>query len=76
MLVLSRHKEERIRITVPPSDKEQVIDILVVDIRDITIRLGLTADRSIAINRLEVEQRIRAGVPVTTPQPVQLWKAE
>jgi sRNA-binding carbon storage regulator CsrA len=73
VLVLSRHKEERIRITVPPSDKEQVIDITIVDIRETTTRIGLTADRSIAINRLEVEQRIHAGVPVTTPQPVRVW---
>ena len=73
MLILARHKEQRIRITVPPSNKEQVIDITVVDIRETTTRLGLTADRSIEINRLEVEHRIHAGVPVTTPQPVRIW---
>lgn len=75
MLVLSRCKDQRIRITVPPSLEPQVIEMLVVEIRGDKARLGFYADKSVAIHRLEVQQRIDAGVPVTTPKPVRPWES-
>lgn len=55
MLVLSRRREEKIIL----SNKMGVIaEILVVDIRGDTVRLGITADNSISIHREEIQEEI------------------
>lgn len=60
MLVLSRKRSEEIVITVPPSDKEQVISVVVVELRGDKARLGIKADPSaVRVHRLEVESAMR-----------------
>lgn len=52
MLVQSRQRDETIRITL---EDGRTIDVVVVEIRSgTTARLGVTADRSIRVDRLEV----------------------
>lgn len=59
MLVLSRHRDEDIVITVPPSVQPQEIVITTVDIRGDKARLGVTADRSVTVHRREVHDAIQ-----------------
>lgn len=58
MLVLSRQRDESVVIDVPPSDKVQRIVVTCVDIRGDKCRFGFSADKSIAIHRLEVREAI------------------
>ncbi len=58
MLVLSRKKNERIVITVPPSSVSQTIELNVRDIRGDKARLAFEADRSVVIHRHEVFEAI------------------
>ena len=51
MLVLSRRKDESIMIG-------EEVQIIIVDIRGDTIRLGITAPRSIPVHRKEVYEDI------------------
>jgi len=64
MLILARHKTETITITVPPSDKEQRIEITVVDFRRQNklprVRLGFEAAKAVRINRGEIQTAIDA----------------
>jgi carbon storage regulator len=53
MLVLSRRKDETIMI----GDE---IEITVVDVKGDTVRLGITAPRSVAVHRKEIYQAIQA----------------
>ena len=52
MLVLSRHRDESIVITLEDGRR---IDIQVVDILLGKVRLGVTADRSIIVHRDEIQ---------------------
>lgn len=60
MLVLSRRKEEKIIITVPPSSVEQKIEVVIVDVSgavdvmDRRVRLGFDADPEVEIWRKEI----------------------
>lgn len=74
MLVLTRCTEERIQIRVPPSKEEQTIDLLVVQIRPLTVRLGIQADKSIEILRQEVAERIAQEIEICEQSPVRLWQ--
>lgn len=75
MLVVTREVGQTIRITVPPSSVEQTIDVYLTEIRTTEkARIGIEADRSIAVHRLEVQQRIDAGVPIEKPNPVRPWQ--
>jgi len=64
MLILARHKTETITITVPPSDKEQRIEITAIDFRRQNklpaVRLGFIAEKVVRINRGEVQAKIDA----------------
>jgi carbon storage regulator len=51
MLVLSRHKDERIFI-----NGGEII-ITVIDLRDGKVRLGFEADRSVVIHREEIQTK-------------------
>ncbi len=53
MLVLSRHKDEIIMI----GDE---IEIVIVDIKGDTVRVGINAPRAIAVHRKEVYEAIKA----------------
>lgn len=57
MLVLSRRQNERIRIVVPPSTEETVIEVMLVKAssrNSTNTRLGFEADRDVIIHRSEV----------------------
>lgn len=58
MLVLSRHRDERVVITVPPSSQEQVVELVVIDVRGDKVRLGIQADEVVAVHRREVQDAI------------------
>jgi carbon storage regulator len=64
MLVLSRHRDERIIINGGTPDE---VVILLVDIRGDKARIGITAPRRISVNRAEIQEEIdrerRAGAP-------------
>lgn len=60
MLVLSRHRDEDIVITMPDGRR---IRVAVVEIRGDKVRLGFHADTDIQIHRSEVQAQIDAGVP-------------
>lgn len=51
MLILTQEAQSRTVITVPPSDKEQVIEVVTVRIGPRSARLGFAADRSVRIVR-------------------------
>jgi carbon storage regulator len=59
MLVLSRRKDEKIIITVPPSDKPTTVEVVLVDIRGNKSRIGINAPRQVAVNRDEVQEAIK-----------------
>jgi carbon storage regulator len=54
MLVLSRRKEQRIKIGVPGN----VITIVITDIRGESVRIGFDADKGTPIHREEVYNKI------------------
>ncbi len=55
MLVLSRKPNETIRLTIPENlPPGTVIEITAIDVRSNTVRLGLTAPRSVQIVRAEL----------------------
>lgn len=58
MLILSRKANEGITIKVPPSDKEQLIKLVVTKIRGDKTRIGISADRSVLVHRDEVQRVI------------------
>lgn len=57
ILVLSRQRNESVVITAP---RGKQIVVTVVEIRGDKVRLGFEADKSIEINRNEVQERIDA----------------
>lgn len=67
MLVLSRHRNESIRIN-------HDISIMVVDIRGDKVRLGVTAPREIPVHRDEVYHAIQRGDTTKRPRMEEgLW---
>lgn len=55
MLVLSRQRDEDVIITTKSGER---IIVTIVDIRGDKVRLGFTADESVAIHRREVQEAI------------------
>jgi carbon storage regulator CsrA len=62
MLVLSRKRHEVVVIG-GGDDFERLIKVTVLDIQGGIVKLGFDADADVAINRAEVQERIRAGLP-------------
>ena len=54
MLVLSRQKDESIVI-----GKEGAIEVVIVDVRGDTVRLGITAPKEIPVHRREIYDAIQ-----------------
>lgn len=54
MLVLTRRPHETVRIVVPPSHVEQVIDVTCVEVRVNSVRMGFDAAREILFSRTEL----------------------
>lgn len=54
MLVLSRKKSEAVVVTL--EDGRQIV-LKIVDIRGDKVRVGIEADRSIRVNRSEIESK-------------------
>jgi len=63
MLVLSRQRDEAVRITCPDGT---VVEVVVVDIRGDKVRLGFTAPRDYIVDREEVA-RAREAEAATPP---------
>lgn len=55
MLVLSRHRDEAIVVTLP--DRRR-LRIIVVDIRGDKVRIGIEADSDIPVHRAEIQSEI------------------
>lgn len=60
MLVLSRKCGEKVMIVVPPSDKEVVIEVTLVELRPDRARIGFEAPRSVSIHRQEIYDEMRS----------------
>lgn len=60
MLVLSRRREEKIIITVPPSLEQTRVEVMVVEIRGEKVRLGVQAGETTIIHRHQVQAAIDA----------------
>jgi carbon storage regulator len=63
MLVLSRMRDESIKIG-------DDIEVMIVDIRDDKVRLGITAPKSTPIHRKEIYELIRQKEQEASPQVV------
>ncbi len=61
LLVLSRKENEEIVMIVPPSDRPQVISVLVVGHQRNATRIGVRADKSIKVHRREILNKIARG---------------
>ena len=57
MLILTRRVGETTMITVPPSDKEQVITITVLGVKGNQVRTGTVANDDVGIDREEIYNR-------------------
>ena len=57
MLVLSRYRNQVVVITTEAGER---IEVTVAEIRGDKVRLGFTADKAIAVHRLEVQKAIEA----------------
>jgi carbon storage regulator len=64
MLVLSRMKDQVIVI----GEGAAEIRITLVDVRGDKCRIGISAPKSVRVDRLEVTDAIRAGKPAAQPQ--------
>lgn len=58
MLILARKKQESV-VVGGAGDAEQMLKVTVIDICGSTVRLGFEADKSVAVHRHEVWERIR-----------------
>lgn len=56
MLVLSRQRDEKIRIG-------HDIEVAIVDIRGDKVRIGVTAPKSVTVHRQEIYDAIQRGKP-------------
>lgn len=63
MLVLSRKRNEKVIISIPPSNGIQQIEVELVDIRGDKARIGFSAADTIAIHRKEVQEAINKTNP-------------
>jgi carbon storage regulator CsrA len=54
MLVLSRKRDEKLTLTVPPSDQPTIIEVTVVEVQKSKVRLGMQAPKEVAIARNEL----------------------
>lgn len=68
MLILTREKDEVVRIIVPPSAEPQVIDVMACEIGKGKARLGFAAHDSVKVHRLEVFHAIARGEVKTVPK--------
>jgi carbon storage regulator len=59
MLILARKRQESV-VVGGASSAEQMLKVTVIDITGSTVRLGFEADKSVAVHRHEVWERIRA----------------
>lgn len=57
MLCLSRMTGESIIVTVPPSDKEQIIEVMPKYLRGARVGIAIGAERHISILRKELKER-------------------
>ena len=57
MLILTRRVGETTMITVPPSDKEQVISVTVLGVKGNQVRTGTVASEEVSIDREEIYKR-------------------
>jgi carbon storage regulator len=57
MLILTRRVGETTYVTVPPSDKEQVITITVLGVKGNQVRTGTSAAANVGIDREEIYKR-------------------
>ena len=70
MLVLTRKLDEKIVFDVPASNVSRRIVLNVNELRGDKVRLGIEADRSIAVNRLEIAEAIeRDGLKPRKERP-------
>ncbi|AMV18877.1 carbon storage regulator [Planctomyces sp. SH-PL14] len=68
MLVLSRHRDERVVITDTATGER--LEVLCVEIRGDKVRLGFEASKRFAIHRGEIQELVDQGVPPrATPSP-------
>ena len=58
MLILSRKKEQDIVLTFEGKAGPQRITLKITEIRGDSVRLGITADKSVTIHRKEVQDEI------------------
>jgi len=74
MLVLSRQQEETIEIKVPTGDgRRRTVEIRVTDIRGDKVRLGISADRDVEIDRGEVARAKERASGNTIPPVPMSW---
>jgi carbon storage regulator len=70
VLVLTRKLDEKIIFDVPPSTVARRIVLNVNELRGDKVRLGIEADRSIAVHRLEIAEAIeRDGLKPRKERP-------
>lgn len=62
MLVLSRQRDEKIILEIPPSSQKTIIEVCVVDIRRDKVRLGVKAPVECPVHREEVYKAIQREV--------------
>ncbi len=60
MLVFSRRRDEKVILTIPPSNQERTIEVFIVETYSEKVRLGFTAPKEIIIDREEVDQQVKA----------------
>ena len=68
VLILTREKNEVVRIIVPPSAGPQVIDVMACEIGKGKARLGFASDPSVKVHRLEVFHRLARGEVKAVPK--------
>ena len=68
MLILTRERDEIVRIIVPPSPEPQVIDVMVCEVGKGKARLGFAQSDEVKVHRLEVFHRIARGEVKTVPK--------
>lgn len=62
MLVIGRHEQEEIVITVPPSTEAREVVVTLVEIRSrIAARIGVATDREVTVDRREVHEAKKLG---------------
>lgn len=61
MLVLSRKKNEEIVIEIPPSQISKRVFVTIVRANPGNVRVGISADRDVSVNRGEIQKHVDAG---------------